>query len=222
MAFVLLPALKEVIDCVTSAKDLSELLIGDQTTEQLDLLCEVETETAARLLKEARNREGEARRLKLILALSHLESAYTVFARRAELPWWHGIGAMRGRADAFESASQTAFLSAATYRALQIDPSSVRERLLDAEKWFLRRAEITRKDREFDLSRARSGRAAGRAGNLLPPTMVAANVARANSKLRALENEITLTRAIMAEALITLDFRALGERRPWQDTPHNV
>jgi len=130
MVLVLLPAVKGVIDCVTSAKDLSEYLIGDQITEQLDVLCEVETDTAARLLKEARNREGEARRHKLVLALSHLESAYTIFARRAAMPWWHGISAVRGHADAFELASQAAFLSASIYRALQIDPVSVRERLV--------------------------------------------------------------------------------------------
>jgi hypothetical protein len=221
MVFVLLAAAKEVIDYVTSAKDLSDYIIGGQITEQLDLLCEVETDTAARLLKEARNREGGARELKLALALSHLESAYTLFARRAEIPWWRGIGAVRGRADAFGSASQTAFLSAATYKALQIDPVSVRERLLAAEKWYLRGTGIARKYREIDLSLARSGRSAGRLGNPLPPEIVASNIARASARVRALENEIALTRAIMAQALITLDFRALGERRPWQDTPHN-
>jgi hypothetical protein len=214
MIFVLLPAVKEVIDCVVSAKDLSEYLICDQITEQLDVLGEVETDTAARLLKEARNREGEARRLKLVLALSHLESAYTIFARRAEIPWRHGISAVRGRTDAFESASQAAFLSASAYRALRIDPISVRERLLNAEGWYLRGAETARKNRERDLSLARSRRSAGRLGNPLPPKIVSSNIARADAGMRALENEITLTRAIVAEALITLDFRALGERGP--------
>jgi hypothetical protein len=221
MVFVLLPVIKEVIDCVTGAKDLSEYLICDQIAEQLDVLCEVETDTACRLLKEARNREGEARRHKLELALSHLESAYTIFARRAEMPLRHGISTVRGRADAFESASQAAFLSASVHRALQIDQISVCERLLDAEGWYLRGAETARKSRELDLSLARSGRSAGRLGNPLPPKIVASNIARADAGIRALENEITLTRAIMAEALITLDFHALGERSPWQNTPHN-
>jgi hypothetical protein len=218
MAFLLLSAAKEVIDCVMSAKDLSEYIVGDRITEQLDLLREVEADTASQLLKEARNREGEARRLKLDHALIHLESAYTAVVRRAEIPWWRGISAVRGRADAFELASHIAFLSAVTYVALQVDPISARERLLDAERWYLRRSNVTRKNLESDRRIATSGRSAGR-GNPLPSKIVASNIARANARISALDNEIMMTKAIIAEALITLDFRTLGERGPWRNAP---
>jgi hypothetical protein len=70
-----LVTLKTALDTVMTTKDLADRLTGAWLVEHLDLLGEVQTKTAARLLADARDLQGEDRRLMLILALSQLEAA---------------------------------------------------------------------------------------------------------------------------------------------------
>jgi hypothetical protein len=56
----------------------------------LDVVGDVHAETAARLIRDADTRDGPARELKLMAAITHLEGAYTAFdsaLRRGNSPW---------------------------------------------------------------------------------------------------------------------------------------
>lgn len=215
---MLLMLVKEFLDYFENSKNLVEYLTGARVVEQLELHSRLDTETAARLLREACDLEDDARRLKLTLALAHLESAHTILARHAMIPWWRSIGAAYHRADTFESASHVAFHSAVTYCALGVDPASARERLADAERWHLRRMEIIKKNLERDLRLVSSSRSAGGFGNPLPPKTVAHNIAVRKSRLHSLDAEVGKTKAMIAEAMTTLNLSPLCNYNPWNDT----
>jgi hypothetical protein len=145
-----LVALTATLDYTLTTADLAERITGTSIVEQLDLLGEVNAKTAARLLEDARDLSGESRQLKLVLALSHLEAAYTVYAHRAEIPRRRSLRAFYSRLDAFQTASQLAFLCAITYKAVGADAISVRACLRDANAWFGRREDLIRSRLERD------------------------------------------------------------------------
>ena len=131
--------LKTAIDSATTAADLYDYLTDARTVEQLDLLGDLNVDEAARHLEAARYRQGKARTRQLELAQGNLESAYTIFSRRADIPWWRSVlaSSRSTRQRIFISTSQIAFTNAIIYQALGYDDDSVREFLLAAEKWYL-------------------------------------------------------------------------------------
>jgi hypothetical protein len=152
---MLVIVLKNAVDSAMTVTDLYDYLTDTRTVEQLDLLGDLDVSEATRHLKAAQSRHGEAKILKLVLALGKLESAYTIFARRADIPWWRSFRASYTRRSAFISAGQVAFTNAVIYQSLGYDGESVRECLTAARSWYLRYNESFKQSiqREIDSGR---------------------------------------------------------------------
>ncbi len=111
---------------------------GAELAKMLDTVGDVHVRTAARLVADAEERNGDARHTKLVAAIANLENAYTAFAATAESRW-RGVwqNAFPGRYEkASERAAQVALLLAATYAALGYDAGSVESATTNARRMF--------------------------------------------------------------------------------------
>ncbi|WP_145876388.1 hypothetical protein [Streptomyces sp. BK340] len=127
--------LKDAFRAGTAFKSLCDLITEEQVIGALNVISDVNAEAAARLLREARDRSGDAQKQKLQAALPLLEAAYTARSkvlmstrRRTVHRVRHPVAALEATADA----CRLAVLSAATYHALGNDVASVRSRIADA------------------------------------------------------------------------------------------
>jgi hypothetical protein len=118
-----------------SLDELGNRLTSEHTVETLTLMAEVDTEAAARLLTEARCRDGAARLRRLEAAIPLLESAYISRMRMFRVSRTRRVYCIRHparAAQALTEAYRTALTAAAVYQLLGDDPESVLLRLADA------------------------------------------------------------------------------------------
>jgi hypothetical protein len=110
-------ALYQVLDAGLNLRDLLDILRKTQYWTVLDTMDRVHAKTARRLLREARDLRGSARRTKLVLALSSLETLNTLRAKGSS-----GWEPLRG-------SWELALLMAIVYRAVGDDMTTVRRHL---------------------------------------------------------------------------------------------
>jgi hypothetical protein len=143
MTFVLETAAMTLYQALGAALNVNQLLdmvCRSQYFTVLDTMADVHAETARRLLKEARDRHGYARRDKLILAISSLETLTTVRDRRASRRAVHDPEYLR-------SCWELALVTGIAYRALDTDIETARQHL-DASKDLHRRWAAAIRDRD--------------------------------------------------------------------------
>lgn len=126
-------ALQGALDAVMTTKDLCEAVTGAKSLETIQAINDAHAGAAARLLREARDRQGEARRDKFLLAISHLELVYETSLKRVAVArrWFVPVNDQ-----ALLDGCQACLWLAASYCALGNDPVSVQERLADAKAFY--------------------------------------------------------------------------------------
>jgi hypothetical protein len=130
-----LVVIKEVIDAALTTKDLCDVISGARCVEMLETIGDVHVDAAARLLREARERQGEARREKFRQAIGPLEIAYATAAKRSVTgTWWRDASIDR----ALRDGCQVCLWLGLAYSALGNDPITVKDRLTAAKAFYSR------------------------------------------------------------------------------------
>ncbi|MFD0585488.1 hypothetical protein [Dactylosporangium darangshiense] len=130
--------LKQAVQGVTGTKRIIEVLGDARLNEALVAIGDNHSATAARALREARTRDGEATRAKLETARHALEEAYTAYARITMVDTWRARFyrmTHRSRVNtAYAICCQIALTAAIVYRELGNDEESVRDFLARAQR----------------------------------------------------------------------------------------
>jgi hypothetical protein len=123
---------------VSTARALVSAASGEQLATMLGTSGDAHMRSGVRLLRDADERSGEARNLKLVLALSEFESSYEFYRSGAEgkMRWlWEGwFGGRYARAS--ERAAQVSLIRAGIYKAHGNDPKSVEQCIADTRRMF--------------------------------------------------------------------------------------